>query len=136
MVRAIVPRPRGVYIQARNAGVIIIAAAGNNGDSEPNYPASYDGVVSVSAVGLNLTLAPYSSYGQYVDVAAPGGDMSQDDDGDGFFDGILSTLGKENDNGIEHTYVFYQGTSMACPHVAQGRSLNEESGPLYDAGRL
>lgn len=109
---------QSAYTQARNAGVIIIAAAGNNGDSEASYPASYDGVVSVSAVGQNLTLAPYSSYGQYVDVAAPGGDTSRDDDGDGFSDGILSTLGKESNNGIEHTYVFYQGTSMACPHVA------------------
>ena len=44
----------------RKAGVIIIAAAGNEGSDASSYPAAYDGVVSVSAVGPEKKLAPYS----------------------------------------------------------------------------
>ncbi len=103
-----------VYTLARNAGVIVVAAAGNENSIQPSYPASYDGVVSVSAVDMNSNIAPYSNYGQYIDVAAPGGDMSRDLNGDGYTDGVLSTLG--NSNGPD--YRFYEGTSMATPHVA------------------
>lgn len=107
------------YTAARNAGVIIIAAAGNESTWQPSYPASYDGVVSVSAVDMNSDLAPYSNYGQYIDVAAPGGDTTQDLNRDGYPDGVLSTLGTTDSTGnIVPNYVFYQGTSMAAPHVA------------------
>jgi len=109
---------REVYAAARNAGVIIIASAGNNNTSTLNYPASYDGVVSVSAVDMNRQKAPYSNYGTAVDVAAPGGDVSVDRNGDGFPDGVLSTLGSESGGRIGFTFSFYQGTSMAAPHVA------------------
>ena len=76
---------------ARNQGVIIIAAAGNESTSTLLYPASYDGVVSVGAVGLNSAKAPYSNIGTALDVVAPGGDPSADLNGDGFPDGILSS---------------------------------------------
>jgi serine protease len=102
---------------ARNAGVVIIAAAGNGSSSQPNYPASYTGVISVSAVGFNKALAPYSSYGASVDVTAPGGDMSVDLDGDGYVDGVLSTLADDSSGIREAVYKRYQGTSMASPHV-------------------
>jgi serine protease len=72
-------------------------------------------VIAVSAVDLNLHKASYSSFGPTIDVAAPGGDTSVDLNGDDFGDGVLSTLG--DDNG-EFLYVFFQGTSMAAPHVA------------------
>jgi serine protease len=102
---------------ARNAGVVIFAAAGNNNSSQNFFPASYTGVVSVSAVDRNAEKAPYSNFGPFVDIAAPGGNTSVDLDGDGFVDGVLSTLVNEN-NGFSPNFVFYQGTSMACPHVA------------------
>lgn len=102
---------------ARNAGVVIFAAAGNNNSSQSFFPASYNGVVSVSAVDRNAAKAPYSNFGPNVDIAAPGGDTSVDLDADGFVDGVLSTLVDEN-NGFSANFVFYQGTSMACPHVA------------------
>ena len=105
------------YTAARNEGVIIIAAAGNEASSTPNYPAAYDGVVSVSAVTIEKKLAPYSNFGNTIDVAAPGGDTRLDVDGDGFADGILST-GANDNNGINSVYPFLQGTSMATPHVA------------------
>ncbi|MBU0730685.1 MAG: S8 family serine peptidase [Proteobacteria bacterium] len=112
-----------VYTNVRNngnygAGVIIIAAAGNENTSSPSYPASYDGVVSVSAVDMNKARAPYSNYGSMVDVAAPGGDTSVDLNADGYADGVLSTVGDDSGSSIANVYKFYQGTSMAAPHMA------------------
>jgi len=98
-----------------NAGMIFVAAAGNGASSQPFYPAAFDGVISVSAVGSTRTLAPYSNFGGTIDIAAPGGDFSRDVDGDGFPDGVLSTFFQD---GGGFGYAFYQGTSMATPHVA------------------
>ena len=106
------------YTAARNEGVIIIAAAGNESTSQLRYPASYDGVVSVSAVDINSNLAYYSSYGTKIDVAAPGGDTSKDLNGDGYADGVLSTCGNDSSGTIQNLYRFYPGTSMASPHMA------------------
>ncbi len=106
------------FTAARNAGMIVVAAAGNANTSVPGYPASYDGVVSVSAVDLNGDRAPYSNFGPGVDIAAPGGDTSRDLNGDGFADGVLSSLVDDSGGTRTPTWVFYQGTSMASPHVA------------------
>jgi serine protease len=106
------------YTAARNQGVIIIAAAGNENTSQLSYPASYDGVVSVGAVGLNSAKAPYSNIGAALDVVAPGGDASADLNGDGFPDGILSTLAIDASGAIVTTYQYNHGTSMAAPHMA------------------
>jgi serine protease len=100
---------------ARNEGVIVVAAAGNENTSALTSPAGLDGVISVSAVDLNARKAPYSNFGSKVDVAAPGGNTAADLNDDGFADGVLSTLG--NDAG-EFSFRFLQGTSMAAPHVA------------------
>jgi serine protease len=106
---------QAVFTQVRAAGVVVVAAAGNDGSSQPGYPASYEGVISVSAVKLDRTRASYSNHGAYVDVAAPGGDTSRDGNGDGYADGVLSTL-VSSAKGSDYRY--YQGTSMAAPHVA------------------
>jgi len=104
---------------ARAAGLIIIAAAGNDGNSTLSYPASYDGVISVAATDLGDQRAFYSQFNARVDIAAPGGDTSTDQDADGFPDGVLSTLASlESGTRIDFEYEFYQGTSMATPHVA------------------
>ena len=97
-----------------NPGMIFVAAAGNGGSTQPEYPAAFAGVISVAAVGPTKALAPYSNYGSTIDVAAPGGDFSRDVDGDGFPDGVLSTYYSSRGFG----YAFYQGTSMATPHVS------------------
>lgn len=78
--------------QARAAGVIIIAAAGNDNSSELFYPASYNGVVSVSAIDFQNNRAPYSNYGNFIDASAPGGNLNSDANNDGYGDGVLSTL--------------------------------------------
>jgi serine protease len=106
-----------VFTDVRNAGVIVIAAAGNNGNSEAVYPAGYDGVVAVSAIGSAKQITGYSSRGTAVDVAAPGGDTSIDRNGDGYVDGVLS-IGGTSPGVIDFVYPYYQGTSMAAPHVA------------------
>ena len=107
-----------LFAQVRALGVIVVAAAGNSANSTPFYPASYAGVVSVSAVDINKNRAPYSNFGTTVDVAAPGGDGTQDINGDGYPDGVLSTAGDDSSGGIQTNFSFYQGTSMAAPHVA------------------
>ena len=102
---------------AYGLGVTIVAAAGNDGVEGVSYPAAYDDyVIAVSATRLDSQLAPYSNYGSSIDIAAPGGDVSVDQNGDGFGDGILqSTFSGETS---AFNYYFFQGTSMATPHVA------------------
>lgn len=85
------------------AGGVVIFAAGN--DNLPyGLPASYEPVIAVGSMTSQFTRAPYSNYGNWVDIAAPGGDTSY---GQG---GVLST--------VPGGYDWYQGTSMACPHVS------------------
>ncbi len=110
---------QNAYTAARNAGVVIVAAAGNESTSNPSYPAAYEGVISVSAVDIGKQLAPYSNYGTSIDVAAPGGSLNLDTNGDGYLDGVLSAVGDDSGGGgIDFVYKFYQGTSMAAPHMA------------------
>ncbi len=109
---------QAVYTDARAAGVIVVAAAGNDASSARAFPASYVGVVSVAAVDLNRNPAPYSNFGQDVDIAAPGGDTSVDRNADGYADGVLSTLADDSVSPPAFVYAFYQGTSMATPHVS------------------
>lgn len=107
-----------LFHMVRERGVIVVAAAGNENTDEPMYPASYRGVVSVAASDFHGARAPYSNTGPFVDVTAPGGNMAADHNNDGYSDGILSTGVLESSRGREKSYVFYQGTSMASPHVA------------------
>lgn len=100
------------------AGVIVVAAAGNDGISSPSYPASYNHVISVSATDYADNLTDYSNYGSNIDLAAPGGDTSADLNRDGNGDGVLSTLVSDASGSRQPTYTYYNGTSMAAPHVA------------------
>ena len=102
---------------AYNKGVTIAAASGNDGSSSVSYPAAYDNyVIAVGATRYDETRASYSNYGSSIDLVAPGGDLNVDQNGDGYGDGILQqTFSRTTNN---WGYYFYQGTSMAAPHVA------------------
>ena len=119
---------QAIYTQARTQGVIIVAAAGNEATSVPSYPASYDGVISVSAVSINKTLASYSNSGAKVDIAAPGGD-SGDANGDGYQDLVLSTGADDTSGTVVYGYSLKAGTSMAAPHVAGVLALMKSVNP-------
>ncbi len=120
---------QNVFNQARNQGVLVVAAAGNDASGSPFYPASYAGVISVSAVDINRQAAPYSNFGPLIDLTAPGGDTSTDINGDGYPDGVLSTGGDDSSGTVQYTYRFLQGTSMAAPHVAGVLALMKATTP-------
>ena len=108
-----------LFAEVRAQGVVVVAAAGNKNTSSPTNPASCPNVVSVSSVGSNALRAPYSNYGaSWVDVAAPGGDMTVDRNGDGRPDGVYSTHAAGGGSSRLATFDFLQGTSMAAPHMA------------------
>ena len=99
------------FYSVRNAGIIVVAAAGNastNIDVNPTYPASYDldNVVSVAYTTRNDTLGPDSNYGPTnVDLAAPG-------------EQIYSTFGA-----TDSFYFSNTGSSFAAPYVAGAFAL-------------
>ena len=89
---------------AQSKGVIVVAAAGNDGAEASNfYPCSYSGVVCVGAVDLTGSRAYFSNYGPTVDIYAPGV-------------GIVST-------GVSAETVTMSGTSMATPFVSAAAAL-------------
>lgn len=100
------------------ANVVVVVAAGNDDCDVPTPMSTVDNVISVSAVDFLRQKAPYSNSGEKIDVAAPGGDSSIDLSGDGRPDGVLSTIAGDSSSPIQYQYAYYQGTSMAAPHVA------------------
>ncbi len=114
---------------AQNKGCLVVAAAGNDSiDVAQNWPASYDGVISVGSVDAQGERSYFSNYGSTLDVAAPGTD-------------IISTIPKKvalqesaygntvYGNDIDGYYISWSGTSMATPHVAGVAAVYKAANP-------
>lgn len=115
---------------AKNKGALVVAAAGNDGRNSLSYPAAYsDSVAAVGATRIDKKKARYSNYGNGLSVVAPGGDLRVDQNRDGYGDGVLQqTLKSGTVNSFG--YYFYQGTSMAAPHVSALAALIAAKGIL------
>jgi len=104
---------------ASGKGVTIIAACGNDNKPTCLYPAAYDTyVIAVGATQYDETKAPYSNYGPSLDLVAPGGNNNLDQNKDGYADGVLQQTFRIVSGRITWGYYFFQGTSMAAPHVS------------------
>ncbi|BCJ71664.1 hypothetical protein CS0771_12080 [Catellatospora sp. IY07-71] len=86
-------------------GVLVVAAAGNTGGNGPHYPAMYPEVLTVGATDHAGRLTDFSSWGDHVDIAAPGFD-------------IISTHSRTTEYGPSFTYGIGAGTSYSSPLVA------------------
>ncbi|MEU6253648.1 S8 family serine peptidase [Streptomyces sp. NPDC047043] len=99
---------------AVNRGTTVVVAAGNDNDNVANHsPGNCNNVISVAATNRSGAKASYSNYGSLVDISAPGGQTST-----GTANGILSTLNSGTKTPSSESYAYYQGTSMATPHIA------------------
>ena len=141
--------PYGSTVKAlSDAGIVVVIAAGNefqnidnpggpgSDPSDPSYdyrgelpyPACFRfaNTITVAAITKETTRSQYSNYSpRYVDLAAPGGLTRYSGDPDG----ILSTV-------PGNVYEFYQGTSMATPHVAGAAALIAAAHPTENAGQI
>lgn len=100
--------------QAVAAGTTVVVAAGNSNANANNFnPGNCNNVINVAATNKSGERAWYSNYGSSVDVAGPGGETNGDPSL-----GVLSTIDTGKRTPAGDGYGFYQGTSMATPHVA------------------
>jgi serine protease len=109
------PSTQSAINDAVAMGATVVVAAGNDAtDASQVFPASCNNVITVAASDFRGHLAArYSNFGATVEIMAPGGDVRRDDNGDGRPDGVLSMVHPN-----AGTYAYYNGTSMAAPHVA------------------
>jgi subtilisin family serine protease len=102
--------------EARRAGVVFVAAAGNDRSAVAAYPAAYEGVVTVAATNAKDQRASFSNYGPHTALAAPG-------------ETIFSTIPNNN-------YDYRSGTSMAAPYVSGVAALVRARHPQFTSAEV
>lgn len=102
---------RDAFGDAMAHSIVVVAAGNDDIDVATTFPAAVPGVITVGAHDLHRQRAPYSNFGDGIDIMAPGGDVTVDDNQDGYPDGILSWSNAGEVN-------FVNGTSMAAPHIS------------------
>lgn len=124
------PKRSGVLADAIDyataKGVTIVAAAGNDGSPSVSWPAAYPKVIAVGAVGRDGKRAPYSNYGEALDLVAPSGAGSDVETGYGPPDGVLAQTLKGGP-GI-FCFCFTASTSAAAAQVSGVAALLVGSG--------
>jgi subtilase family protein len=121
---------RDAVTAASNAGALIVAAVGNEFGSAPQYPAAYPEALSVSAVGPDRQLTSYSNLGSTAGIAAPGGDIPDDD----LTFGVRSTMW--NFVTSTPTYGTGAGTSISTSHVSGVAALVLAQNPGLSRSQL
>ncbi|EKD76279.1 MAG: peptidase S8/S53 subtilisin kexin sedolisin [uncultured bacterium] len=113
--------------EAYTAGLLSVAAAGNNSENlntTPYYPVCYDDVIGVAAVDSTDAAASFTNYGaDCVDLAAPG-------------DNILSTFYYDSTSDYTEPYGYFSGTSMATPVIVGVAALLKAVEPTLDSATL